>query len=258
MTSNFESDNQRAYGLLFRIEIALRELLRLEYERTCGGRWQRQLPPELSKTIKASQEAENRPQFDFLRLGPLYYLTFGDLLKVLQHKPVCGVSIRFGGDVFLKQLENLFAPRNAVCHSRPVSSVGLMAIVTLHAQLQTALTHAEFESLLAHPDVGLRQRDFATELLPVLREILDNMGTLPSIFPTLSAVDKASAQFWWADDELAGFNRATIETLAQTISGYNALPLGVGAAGGRQKYQEQHQLQKLTTEAIHELEKLDR
>jgi hypothetical protein len=57
----------------------------------------------------------------------------------------------------LKQLENIFAPRNAICHSRPVSSVGLKTIETLYAEMETAMTADGLAQLIAKPDAGLSQ-----------------------------------------------------------------------------------------------------
>ncbi len=160
----FETDNLRAYMLLLRIEIALRECLRNCLESEYGAHWRKRLPGELLKKIKQSQAEENRPQFDFLRLGPLYYLTFGELLTLLKQKPGCSVAGKLGGDCILKQLENIFTPRNSVCHSRPVSSVGLKTIETLYAEMETALTAAGFAQLIAKPDTGLAQDGRMTPL----------------------------------------------------------------------------------------------
>ena len=82
----FENDNLRAYTLLLRIEIVLRECLKASLEAEFGVNWRNRLPGELLKKIKESQAEENRPQFDFVRLGPLYYLTFGEILTLLQQK----------------------------------------------------------------------------------------------------------------------------------------------------------------------------
>jgi hypothetical protein len=142
----FENDNLRAYTLLLRIEIVLRESLRTSWESEFGVHWRKRLPGELLKKIKESQTEESRPQFNFVRLGPLYYLTFGDLLTLLRQKPSGAVVKKLGGDCILKQLQNIFAPRNAVCHSRPVSSVGLKTIETLYAGIERALTPAGLAS----------------------------------------------------------------------------------------------------------------
>ena len=145
----FEDDNLRAYTLLLRIEIVLRECLRTSLESKFGVHWRKRLPGELLKKIKELQAEESRPQFNFVRLGPLYYLTFGELLTLLQQKSGRSVAKKLGGDCVLKQLENIFVPRNAVCHSRPVSSVGLKTIETLYAEMETALTAEGLARLMA-------------------------------------------------------------------------------------------------------------
>src|SRR5207249_11389800 len=51
----FENDNLKAYALLLRIEIAIRELLRISLEAEFGVQWRKRLPGELLKKIKESQ-----------------------------------------------------------------------------------------------------------------------------------------------------------------------------------------------------------
>jgi hypothetical protein len=252
----FEGDNVRAYTLLLRIEIVLRECLRASLESQFGVHWRKRLPGDLLKKIKESQAQENRPQFNFVCLGPLYYLTFGELVTLLQQKLGGPVATKLGGDCFLKQLENIFAPRNSVCHSRPVSSVGLKAIETLYAQMEAALTPEGLAQLMAKPDTGLARSEAAKALLPVLEETLCSLPNLPPALRISEAFQTVTAQFWWADDSLAGFNRTKVENATNLIREYNALPGGVGSAGNRQRFCEKHDLKKRIQDAIAELEKV--
>ena len=48
----FENDNQKAYLLLLRIEIVLRECLSRSFQSKFGQRWQKQLPGDLLTKIK--------------------------------------------------------------------------------------------------------------------------------------------------------------------------------------------------------------
>jgi len=156
--------------LLLRIEIVLRECLKHSLESQSGVDWQKKLPGDILTKIRKAQTDENKPQFNFVRLGPLYYLTFPELLPLLQQKSGRSVAEKLGGDTFLKQFENIFAPRNAVCHSRPVSSVGLKTIETLYAQMEAALTSDGLASLMATPDTGMTQDEAAKGI------ILDTVG----------------------------------------------------------------------------------
>lgn len=254
----FENDNLKAYGLLLRIEIALRELLRISLESEFGAQWRKRLPGELLKKVKESQTEENRPQFGYVRLGPLYYLTFGELLTLLQQKSGKAVAEKLGGDCVLKQLENIFVPRNAVCHSRPVSSVGLRTIATLYAEMETALTADGLANLIAKPDTGLAQDQAASELIASLQAVGEKLHSIPSSFAVPEVYRTASAQFWWAEDTLAGFRRSVVEACFDCIKEYNALPAGVGCAGTRLRYCEQHEMKQKVEDAIAELRKVTR
>lgn len=252
----FEQENLRAYTLLLRIEIVLRECLRKSLESKFGVHWRKRLPGQLLTKIRESQDDENRPQFNFIRLGPLYYLTFGELLTALQQGTGRSVAEKLGGDCFLKQLENLFTPRNALCHSRPVSSVGLKAIETLYAQMETALTAEGLVLLAAHPDTGLSQDEVAKAVIPPLEQILRDLPNLPPAFPIPESYQTAIVQFWWADDLLAGFNRSRVESAIVLIREYNALPAGVGSTWNRQRLSEQCGMKKQIQDAINELSKV--
>ena len=252
----FENDNLKAYALLLRIEIVLRELLKISLEAEFGMQWRKRLPGELLKKIKESQTEENRPQFGYVRLGPLYYLTFGELLTLLQQKSGRAVTEKLGGACVLKQLENIFVPRNAICHSRPVSSVGLKTIETLYAEMETALTADGFAQLIAKPDAGLAQDQAASEMIPALKGVLRDLPNLPPSFVIPDVFHIAAAQFWWADDSLAGFNSSVIEAAITVIREYNALPAGVGCAGTRQNLSEQRDMRRRVQIAVAELEKV--
>jgi hypothetical protein len=252
----FENDNLKAYALLLRIEIALRELLKISLESEFGVKWRNRLPGDLLKKIKESQSEESRPHFGYVRLGPLYYLTFGELLTLLQQKSVRSVADKLGGDCVLKQLENIFVPRNAVCHSRPVSSVGLKTIETLYAEMETALTVDGLARLTAKPDAGLAQDQAASALVASLKVVAEKLHSLPPSFVIPEVYKTATAQFWWAEDTLAGFNRSLVEASFDCIKEYNALPTGVGCAGARQRYCDQHQMKQGVQNAIAELKKV--
>lgn len=252
----FESRNERAYVLLLRLEVAVREALKEAMKAEFGTRWQKQIPGDLREKIKEAQTDEAKPQFDFVRLGPLYYLTFGELLQLLKRKPGRAVADRFGGEAFLRQLENLFGPRNAVCHSRPVSSVGLKAIEALYSQIEAALGAGGLAQLVATPDVGLRQAEAAGVLVPALAITLGSLRTLPQRFSVPDSYDDAAAQYWWDDDALAGFRCATVERCIALLREYNDLPGGVGSSGPRQTFIEQHDLEARIQEALRELERV--
>ncbi|HLP29562.1 MAG TPA: hypothetical protein VK147_13040 [Candidatus Didemnitutus sp.] len=250
----FEDDNLRAYSLLLRIEIAIRELLKSSMKSEFGEEWRKRIPGDLLTKIKVAQTEENRPQFDYKRLGPLYYLTFGELLTLLTQKPGKQAAEKLGGDNVLKQLENILVPRNAVCHSRPVSSVGLKTIQTLFAELEAALTRDGFEILTSKPDAGLDQGSACCSMIPAFACVILELPDLPASFVEPEDFETAKVQFWWANDSLAGFNRTAIEDAVSIIREYNALPKGVGCAGDRQRFIDESDVMKRVQHAISELQ----
>jgi len=252
----FEDENIKAYTLLLRIEIIMRECLKKALEKEYGSQWQKKLSGELLKKIREAQADEKKPQFGFTRLGPLYYLTFGELLTQLRQKPSRAVTEQMGGDCFLKQLENILTPRNAICHSRPVSSVGLKTIEALYSQIETALTPGILQQLISNPDTGLSQDKAALGLIPALEGVLSRMNTLPASFAIPDLFESAKVQFWWSDEALSGINFLLIDSAFNCIKEYNALPVGVGSAGIRQRFIETNNMKAKVENAIMELNKV--
>ncbi|GMW03829.1 MAG: hypothetical protein AMXMBFR84_49630 [Candidatus Hydrogenedentota bacterium] len=253
---SFEHENEQAYRLLLRIEIAMRECLKIAFESKYGVGWRKNLPGELLKKVKDSQREEARPQFNFLRLGPLYYLTFGELLTLLRQKPAQELIQKLGGEAFLKQLENILPPRNAVGHSRPVGSVGLKTIETLYAQLETALCASELTRLLARPDTGITQHEVADGLIQAFEVIVCLLPGIPDFVEIPDIYETAVIQYWWANDVLAGFERNTVDRAVSLLKIYNALPTGVGSAGRRLHFCEDNSLAERVQQAVIELRKV--
>jgi hypothetical protein len=132
----------------------------------------------------------------------------------------------------------------------------LKTIETLYAEMETALTADGLTRLTAKPDAGLGQDQAASELIASLEAVIGKLHTLPSSFAIPEIYKTATAQFWWAEDTLAGFNRSVVEASFDRIKEYNALPAGVGCAGTRQRYCEQNQVKQEAQNAIAELKKV--
>ena len=250
----FRDDNVTAYRLVLRIEIALRECLRESLETENGPSWRKLLPGELLKKIRQAQTAENRPNFDYLSLGPLYYLTLGEIIPILQQK--CGrpTADRFGGEAFTKQLENILGPRNAMCHSRRAPPVGLQAIECLYRQMEVALTPSGLTAALATPDVGITPETAARDLLEWAVACRDSLASLHWPITEAISYGTAETQYWWGRQELAGFDTSTVEKLAVLIRSYNALPSGIGSIGLRQRFCVDERASDIADAAVAELQ----
>jgi hypothetical protein len=251
----FEAENVEAYRLLLRIEIALRELVGSTMEAQIGRDWRKRLPGRFLKKIRESQrEEESRRQFDYLTLGPLYYLTFGELLEVLREKPAEAVARRLGGQVFLQSLESLTSPRNAISHARAVSAAGLATVRAVHKQLEAALTRESMLALLAHPDTGIYPSEAMLALRSWLMDCLKVVESLGSPCPASDAFSKASEQYWWGSTELVPFDSGLVGSAAELLREYDRLPASLGAKAVRISFVRERKLCDVITRAIKALE----
>jgi hypothetical protein len=240
--STFEERNLDAYSHLLRIEVVLRELAREHWLRGYGDAWPKRLPGDLLKTIRECQREENRPHFGFECLGPLYYLTFGQLISVLSLAPSKPLVDGLGGLPFLKALEALSPMRNAVCHSRPIPDVGRQQISLLYAQLTQALTTDRINHYLQNPDVGIHPEDARKLLCCAFTEVRTALHSLPEHLAIGPVADLAIKQYWWRPD-LAGFDIEAVECALSRIAQYNRISRGIGAAALRHAFNCENHLQ---------------
>lgn len=226
----FEARNCDAYRLLLRIELILRELLKEELRRRNGEKWQKLIPGNQLKVIREKQKEENRPQFGFVRLGPLYYLTYGELLEIYKQQAARSVIDRLGGDKVYSQLEGLVSMRNAVSHSRDVSEIGLKAITLAYDEMSTALTPSVIDSLLTHLDAGVTPEIAAKSLAEMCRTLVIPISAGMGITIEYSLISEIKDQYWWPDSSLAGFDCNQVENLLVDLATYASIPLsGIGS-----------------------------
>lgn len=253
---SFETENVKSYKLLLWIEVAVRECIRYCMESLHGQSWKRRIPGDLLKKIRESEKEENHPQFNYVRLGPLYYLTLGELIPILRQKVGAGAVDIFGGEWVITDIENILGLRNAICHARPVPSVGLAAIEALHQQIFTALSSHRLEHIVSNPDIGIFPEDTVRSLLPWIDGLKEKILALQSPIAIHHAYETALQQYWWGVPEFSGFDCSLLERLAGLIAEYNALPAGVGSAGGRQRFCDEKQVIQIIEIAAIELKKV--
>lgn len=252
----FEADNVQAYRLLLWIEIAIRECTRYCMINAHGKYWKRKIPGELLKIIRQSENEEDRPHFHYTRLGPLYYLTLGELVPILRNKTSGGVAKMLGGDWVINDIEKILGLRNAICHARPVPPVGLTAISALYEQMRTALSSHDLLHIISTPDIGVFPNDTAKLLIPWMGSLKEQMRALEHPLKIDAAYEIATQQYWWGISELSGFDCATLERVSTLIIEYNALPTGVGSAGKRQWFSDENEALQAVEIATIELKRV--
>jgi hypothetical protein len=238
----YEPANIRAYQLLIRIEVALREAVRQAFEGSLGPNWRKRLPGDMLKRIREAERLENRPQFGFQQLGPLHYLTFGDLVGLLTGTPGKNAATVFGGASFVHLLEGLIPSRNAISHARPVDEIGLQLVEVVYSQMVNTLGLDGFTKLANEADMGVSVDVATSAIRKAIADAIVMLPQLPRQIPVPAAFEKARAQYWWAEDDLAGFDRGHVEHAVSLLYEYNSLPDGVGSAGRRVEFCEEREL----------------
>lgn len=252
----FEEENIEAYRLLLRIEIAVREVLREALLEFHGARWQRQLPKNLlQKVLEGQNDEEKKKRFDFLKLGPLYYLTLGELLPILQMNiPAVKKAVdSLGGEGFVRQLDLSFGPRNAVAHNRAVSSSGLALIKAIYLQMESALTVEGLLKIVSNPECGVRCSEATPRLVKWLNDSLDGIKQLRPDIPVDPSYHQAATQFWWGMADACPFDCEAIDAVAAMLDAYAKLPNGVGSAALRHRFLHERDALGVLTVALDSL-----
>jgi hypothetical protein len=135
---SFEEANLKAYSLLLRIEIALRESLRISLTKQFGPKWRSRLPGISSRRFEKLRKKRKDRSLATSVWAPFYYLTLGELVPILRQQAGKSTAASFGGNCFIEQVENILGPRNAICHARGIPLAGLKAIEALYQQMETA------------------------------------------------------------------------------------------------------------------------
>lgn len=253
---SFEEENVQAFKLLLRIEVATRECIRYGMEKSYGPSWRRHIPGEVLKKIRDSELTENRPNFNYVRLGPLYYLTLGELIPILRQKISSNVVEIFGGDWFISEFESILGLRNALCHARPVPSPGLKVLDSLYQRMKTALESNSLIEIVSNPDVGMFPEDAAELMAPWIENLNNLVSTLRSPIAVHEAYEAATRQYWWGMPELAGFDCSAVDRVVRFLNDYNSLATGVGSAAVRQRFCDDKKPAHMIDTAFRELKRI--
>ena len=241
--------------MVFYVEVALREIAKNAYETTYGHDWQRRIPGQLLKRIRVDQKDEQKhASLDFRRLGPLYYLTFGELVELAAQKPVVEAVRAILGQHGLELIKELIPPRNSLAHCRDLSHTALTTVRTVSSRMESGLSACGLSRLLKNPDVGLYPEDAAVSLSSWLEATLVDIENIRAVSSSDQDYRAAASQYWWSSADLAGFEVEMVNSVANKIRQYQELPDGVGAATARQHFFEQSGLLNELQQAIQILE----
>ncbi|WP_447599971.1 hypothetical protein [Nitrospira sp. Nam80] len=224
-------------------------------EKAHGTVWRRRIPGQLLTQIREAQKDENRPHYNYVCLGPLYYLSLGELIEIIKQRVGTEVVNTFGGEWIIKDIEGILGIRNAVCHSRPIPKNGLPALETLRLKMETALEANGLNHLFNNLDTGMFPEMAPRVLATWLETARETASKLEAPISPSEEYETATKQYWWGVETLAGFDCRKVETAAMMIMKYNSLRSGVGSAAIRQRFIENNNVILLLDEAVIELKR---
>ena len=232
----FADANIEGYRCLLYVEIALREVAKHALCTEYGEAWQRRIPGHYLNKIRADQNDEaNRANLGFRRLGPLYYLTFGELVELSLQRPVVELVRRVLGQHGPELLKDIVPSRNAIAHCRNLPENALASVRTLNMHMATGLTQHALAHLTQQPDIGLYPDEARKRLVNWLVRVRTVVTTRRALSSDSADYHRAAHQYWWSSSDLAGFDVRRVDRLATAILDYSALPSGVGAVLARER-----------------------
>ena len=140
----------------------------------------------------------------------MYYLTFGELVDLLQRRDF-GAVVDLPG--ITAQLRDVITLRNAVAHSRPPVSQSVARIEMLVERLTQRFGDELCQRLIEQPEVGVFPGDGARMLLATLRQSDHDIRAVAVLTADLRPAAACRAQFWWGESELAGFDTSAVDEI---------------------------------------------
>lgn len=221
------AENVSIYGILYRIEVGLRELIIEALESKCGPRWWKQrLPGDVLGAFREGRRYEHGVTWsELVPHHPLYYVSFPDLRKVIERrdnwrdvfKPVFANK-----EVFVGTLKSLEPIRNKIAHNRKATQADLRIAEAAHSELSSAIGHENFRRLVSR----CTKADDIAESLRRLRAEAELGLELCSQFEELGELETWNEVRgeWWFDPDYLGHETAAITEYFERLNTYRQLP----------------------------------
>lgn len=242
ISSLVPTHNIEIYGLIYVIEVVIRELIIERLSARHGPRWYLEAIPGggggqkdgqvmlsmLDKYKRGEKSARAAPWTANIPHHPIYYLDFPELATVIERKNNWDAfqDIFFRKDIAISTLRELEPIRNKVAHNRKATKADLTVVRGAFEKLSAAVGAGRMAELAA--------RCTNAEELPALLAALDREAErarerLASYEP-LEGLNAWSAvgQEWWFDGEYLGRDVTPIESYFRALEGYFGLPRARG------------------------------
>lgn len=219
--------NVLAYGKLYRIEVAIRELIVELLDGVDGPRWYRKRLPE--QVWKASVDKLRRERssrwIQMIPLHPIYYTNFSDLQQIVERQDNWRDAFQtvFGRkEIVSGTLIELDPIRNRIAHNRRATRSDLAILSAAEDKLRASFGQDRYYSLVdrctSAPDIAAHLAALVVEL-----NMLGQCCIRCKALPERSVWKNLSGQ-WWLDDEYLGSDLTALRVFYDLLSAYAELP----------------------------------
>jgi hypothetical protein len=220
-------ENLEAYGCLFRIENALRELSIELFQRLDGPKWYKhRLPPDVFQKYREGIAAQRKVKWASLTLHhPIYYLDFPHLRKMIEVGPnwESGFHSIFGRkDIIASELSEVEEIRNSVAHNRKITHHDLITLKSTEAKIAQAIGIRKFVQLTNRSTSTFGISDKLRELSREASVVCQAIGSYQKISNLGSR--QSTTEEWWFDDSYLGQPLEAVADFYAVVDEYASLP----------------------------------
>jgi hypothetical protein len=223
--------NRDAMGILYIVEVCLRELIVSELSAIKGPRWYKSALPGsqiMDAYLSAREYESHTPWQSLVPLHPIYYLDFPDLATIIERTDnwnSCFKRIFARKDVFIPSLRALEPIRNAVAHNRKLSDTSLSHLETFLGELTNVVSDARVKELVTSCTEALEVGHALVVMKKELETCVEAAEDLPTCDVWLKAKDS-----WWFDSDYLGADITPVEQFFDNLlPEYESIPKGWGS-----------------------------
>jgi len=221
------SENLVAYRNLYRIEVAIRELIIELLAKVDGSRWYRRRLPELvwRGSLDKIRRERSSHWTRMVPLHPIYYTNFSELQQIIERQDNWRDAFEniFGRrEIVSGTLLELDPIRNRTAHNRRATRTDLTILSAAEDKLKASFGQDRYYSLVGRctsaPDISAQLGSLLVELRALGQRCID-CSPLPEC-----TVWKSLSGQWWMDDEYLGLDLTSLRGFYNLLSVYAELP----------------------------------
>jgi hypothetical protein len=259
IASHVPPSNLEVVCHLFRVEVALRELIVAALNIAVGPRWFRQRVPEPIRKDAQSRIADERRSkwTSLVRHHPLYYTNFGELKAVIERQDNwrdAFQKIFDSKEVLIGTLTELDPIRNKVAHNRKATPEDVTLAASACEKIRNTIGPARFDSLVQNCTTAPSIPETMTVLTYEAEACYKAICSFSAIPPlsTWGEIEHA----WWFEEEYLGKDIGPITRYFGKVREYRDLPRIRGCGHKLEEWAKNSDLQgsfRAAIDSLHDL-----